>query len=792
MDSQHLPAVNAGAPVPAYPPQRFEPEYYPEEEPKAGPNLKRYLAAVRRYRWLVLALVGVGIAAGIAASRYVSLRYAAEATFWFDVTSQSDQVRAPIQSSELLESDAWIELLRSFAVLDHVVRTERLYLEHEPADAALFSGFALDSMFRPGSYRWQVSKDGRTAQLKTAEGVVVETARRGQPVGRGAGLLWQPPAAEWEAERDVAFTVLVPREASKQMAQALSTRLASGGNFLSVGYSDEDPERAAAVVNTLADRYIEVATDLKTEKLSQLRQILATQLEYAQQNLVAAEMSLEGFRVQTITLPSETGAPLAPGLEATRDPVFNSFFGMRIERDAIERDRDAIRRAISSPNGTSVDALATLGAVRNSPELSAALTELTERRAELRALTQKYTDEHPLVQRAQADVADLETRAIPQLAQGLVAELDSRVGVLDGTIGSASSELRQIPTRAIEEARHRRSVSIAENLYNDLRRRYEGARLAEEAAVPDIRILDRATVPTRPVNDPRITTILLGIVAGLGAGVLLAILLDRADPRLRYVEQVTGDPRLQVIGAVPNLRKGLAAGQEDTARVLESLRAVRLSLMHAYGAAGPIAVTVTSPGASDGKTFITSNLALTFADLGMKTLVIDGDTRRGRLHHLLELQRVPGLTDYLGGDAPLEDVIRSTRYPLIDVLPSGRRRADSPELLSSSAMGTLLARIKPQYQVILIDSPPLGAGVDPLVLGTLTGNMLLVLRTGQTERALIDAKLQMVERLPIRLLGVVMNGFETGESSYRYYSYLPGYEARSEDAEHQALQPAQS
>jgi Mrp family chromosome partitioning ATPase len=106
-------------------------------------------------------------------------------------------------------------------------------------------------------------------------------------------------------------------------------------------------------------------------------------------------------------------------------------------------------------------------------------------------------------------------------------------------------------------------------------------------------------------------------------------------------------------------------------------------------------------------------------------------------------------------------------------------------------MGDLLARIRSEYQVILIDSPPLGAGVDPLVLGSLAGNMLLVLRTGITDRALAEAKLKMLDRLPIRLLGTVLNGFDAADA-YRYYSYMPGYEASGEDpgAQEELLQPA--
>jgi capsular exopolysaccharide synthesis family protein len=178
-------------------------------------------------------------------------------------------------------------------------------------------------------------------------------------------------------------------------------------------------------------------------------------------------------------------------------------------------------------------------------------------------------------------------------------------------------------------------------------------------------------------------------------------------------------------------------------------------------------VTITSPGPGDGKTFLTSNLAATFAELGKRVLVIDGDTRRGSLHRVLNLDRKPGLTDYLVHGAQVVDVIRPTSIALLDMIPCGTRSPKAPELLSSPRMGDLLAEIRPRYDVILVDSPPLGAGIDPLVLSTITGSVVLVLRTGKTDRALAEAKLAILDRLPVRVLGAVMNGIAT-DAAFRY------------------------
>jgi receptor protein-tyrosine kinase len=119
--------------------------------------------------------------------------------------------------------------------------------------------------------------------------------------------------------------------------------------------------------------------------------------------------------------------------------------------------------------------------------------------------------------------------------------------------------------------------------------------------------------------------------------------------------------------------------------------------------------------------------------------------------------------------------IQKTQYPNVDFIGAGAWRRTGPELLASPAMRVLLSNVRSRYKVILVDSSPLGAGVDPFVLGTVTGSLLMVLRTGATDRDLAGAKLDVLQRLPIRILGAVMNGVPA-RGAYRYYSYLSNYQ----------------
>lgn len=803
MDRDNLPVPLNGQPgVPAETPGlvaarrfNFADSDSAEDEGTGSGGLKRMLGAVLYYKWLVIGVLVVGTAIGVAASRFVEPEYTARARLWVSVATRDSDFEGPIQSAELLQGGAWLELLASDAVLDHVVREQRLYLEYRARDRDVLSTLTVDSEYVPGSYVAAVDGAGESIELRRSDGTVIERAPVGAAVGAAIGIRWRPAASAFSPGRNIVFRLVHPRTAAGRLSTAVDASMASGGNFLFLAYSGGHPELVAQVTNELADRYVEVAAELKRSKLSELRQILETQLVYAEENLRQAELALESFRVSTITLPSDA-APVTPGVEATRASAYSNFFDLKIQREVLARERDAIRRLLAeSTNGTlSIDALSAVGAVQTSPELSQALTELTEQRATLRALQQQYTDEHPLVRNALRETGNLQGVVIPQLAGAVAANLDDRIAAADALVNSASDELREIPPRAIDESRLTRGVTIAATLYNELRQRYESARLATETAIPDVRILDAASVPQYPSSNPSLQIILLALVGSLGLGAGLAILLERFDPRIRYPEQVSDRLRLPILGGLPHLQSATRRnGKPDRTEAVEALRSVRLNLTHAYGAAGPMILTVSSPGPGDGKSFVTGNLGLSFADLGRRTLLIDGDTRRGTLHRLLGVDRIPGLTDYLAGRAELDDVIKSTNAPGLDVIPCGTRFASAPELLSSPRMGLLLARIRSTYQVVLVDSPPLGAGVDPLVLATTTGNLMVVVRTGTTDRAMAEAKIAMLDQLPIRVLGAVVNGLRAGGGYryYQYYSYLPGYAADDEAGEQvKLLEPA--
>jgi capsular exopolysaccharide synthesis family protein len=474
-----------------------------------------------------------------------------------------------------------------------------------------------------------------------------------------------------------------------------------------------------------------------------------------------------------------------------------SFFEMRERLRQVESVIQTLERILSEQRttGTISDEnlymLAGLTRGETNVQITSLIAELNDLQGNRRALLRIWTDSSANVQEAERQIRNLQGTVIPNQVRALLGQFRQQRTDLQRRIASAEGELRDIPRRATEEQRLERDLNVRASMYNSLKLSQQAAQLAAESAVPDVSVLDWPVVPDSPTSNTVPQILAVGVIGGLALGILLALLIDRVDQRYRYPEQAKDDLGLDILGAVPKLRS-VHRGREDhdeATQVLEAFRLLRMNVRHAIDGAEPVTLTVSSAAASDGKSLVASNLAVSFAEAGHRVLLIDGDIRRGALHAAFDVEARPGLSEVLTGTASRRDVLRQTSQRNLTLLPCGKRNRQAPELLASAAMVELLAQLRPTFDVIIVDSPPISAGIDAPALGMATGTMLIVLRAGQTNMRLAQAKLAEVDRLPIFLIGAVLNGI-TPKGIYQYYSYEYGYAAEDEEeVQEEAEQP---
>jgi len=738
----------------------------PPPPPPEQSDFQRYFTAVMRHKWLVLAITALGTLAGIIGTRFLDPRFSAKSILWVDVAVGRDR---GIQSDETFDSRGWVELVTSNAVLDTVVRDQRLFLHPaNPNDSTALAGFDVSDRVVPGTYRLVVDKAGRAFRLEMEDGTVVQRGKVGQPVGDNIGFNWTPTAAQLKADRTIEFGVSAIPDASNSLAQDVKIRLDPAGNLMRLQLKGTNAAKAAATLNDITHRVIAVATDMKRRKFEELMVVLDSQYQHAREDLTRTEEALRSYRQRTIERPQIVTAP-GGGLS-----VQGSEVASQLREDMNQRRRDKAlldQLATRAATGTvSVEMWNSVPSVQKSNMMQLALQDLAKKQGDLRTLRQTYTEDAAQVKQLQAELSTLEHQQIPSLARILSRDVGEVVAITQPRADTAFGQLRAAPTLALEQERLVREQQMAQDQFINVGKQYESTKLSLVSTLPEVRVLDPAVEPRRPAADFAPLLILLAMMASFGVAVMLVTVKDKMDPKVRYPEQITGRMQLQILGAVPHVSWRLGASGDGPAQVIEALRGLRLRVLHAHAGDGPLTLTITSPGIGDGKSFVSLNLALSFADAGYRTLLVDGDTRRGVQHKALKTPSTPGLTDVVAGRVPLDAALRQTSYPGLTFLSSGTRMQRAPERLLSQNMRDLMGKLRGMFDVVIVDSPPLGAGADPLVLGTLTENLLLVLRTGQSDLNLASTKLEVLNALPVRVIGAVLNDVRSS-GVYRYYMY---------------------
>jgi capsular exopolysaccharide synthesis family protein len=763
----------------------------PPEPPAAPPggslNLGRYLAALRRYKWLIAIIAIVGTIGGVVATRFIKPEYRVDTTI---VVGESPDPKGPVRPQVTLREEAWKELLLSFAILDPVARQTGAYLTPKnDADTTAFRDFQPTADLQPGEYTLTANKATRKYDLSVRKGrtqAVVESGTLGDSVGRTVGFAWLPNADSVANRGELKFEVKTPREAAADLRGRLTVFLPPESRFIKVSLTGKRSRELAMTMNSILKEFVAEAAALKKKNLTDQRIALEEQLEQSSGNLQSLERQLKEFEVGK-ALERPKALAISPNGVALQDPGTANFFALKVDAETARRNREAVQALLGSGQNvrmTPEQLLSIPGVLQSSPNLQAAVQELTKSEADLRTLRSKYTDANPLVIAKVDEVERMKTQTLPSITRQVLDQLTRQEAEFDRRIAAASSDMRQIPASAIEEERLTRERDLAASLYADIKGRTNLAQLAEASAIPDVSVLDSAVAPLKPASNTAPMILLIVIGGSIGLGIVVAILLDLFDKRFRYPDQATHELGLDILGTIPTIRRGRdgATRMEDEAQLVEAFRGLRLNVRNAANGSGPVTVAITSPGPGDGKSLISSNLALAFAEAGYRTLLIDGDIRRGQLHSTFGVPQRPGLVDHLTGDIVVEDVIRETSHANLFLIPCGTRRHRGPELLAADTTVKMVRALRARFDAIVVDTAPLGAGIDPYALGAAAGTMLIVLRTGQTDRKLAQAKLTTLDRLPIRLIGAVLNDIQA-EGMYKYYAYLDGYGTLDEDEE---------
>lgn len=730
---------------------------------------QHYFHILWRKKWWIAAATVLGAVAGFFLTQTVDPVYETRATIWVE---PSDDQTGPIEAPEAFSGTGWGDLFTSFAVLEPVAEKTDLYLDQESRGTQLSGALAVSDSARSGDYRLSRDSTGSRFVLSTQSGETLDRGQVGDSLGQAYGFrlgLTEDLLAPG-ASRD--FRLSSPAQAALRLRSNLRVSYEPrAGNLISTNLTWSDPGEAQVIHNQVVETFLDVAADLKSKKLREVVQTLERQTSYAEERLAEAELALENARVNNVTLPTEPEASPIPGGQQTRGPVFEAYFDRKVEADQLENDLQELNAILAKQQeGGELDVLRlqSVPSLAQSSELQASLQELANKEAERRSLLYTYTEQHPQVKDLEDEIRRLREQTIPAQVRQLASQLGSRMQSLTGQIAAQERELREIPPRHIEEERLRRQMQQAEELHANLLNRLKNAELAASTSRPNLQVVDRAQRPMSPTSNQGPRLFFLASMAGLGLGIAGALLHDQMDASVREPEDIERRLGLPVLGLVPRLPSD-GRDHAATRTVLESFRGIRAQLSQALRP-GRSTVLVTSPEPRDGKSLVAANLAIAFASSRKRTLLIDGDTRRGNAERLFGLSAEPGLTNVLTDGVALADALKATDVPGLVLLPHGKLRGFDPDFLDGPEMDDILEVLRDRFDVIVVDGPPLAAGPDAALLGQRADQVLLVLRTGVTNRDVAETRLDALAGFDIPLAGAVLNDVPDTAPYYRYYA----------------------
>ncbi|AJB49863.1 polysaccharide biosynthesis tyrosine autokinase [Acinetobacter nosocomialis] len=395
--------------------------------------------------------------------------------------------------------------------------------------------------------------------------------------------------------------------------------------------------------------------------------------------------------------------------------------------------------------------------------------ELQQKQAELSA---KYTNDHPLILQIDAQIAEINKK---------IADLNNR--------------LTQLPETQRLYLQLYRDVKVNTELYTSLLNSYQQLKIANAGEIGNVRIIDTAVEPVKPIKPRKLIILILSIFVGGFIGILIGLLRNLMRSGVKDSAQIENELDLPVYATVPRspiqetrmsiLKKKksipiLAVKNSDDIAI-ESLRSIRTAIHFALTSAKNNIIMIAGPSPEVGKSFISTNLATIFAQGNKRVLLIDADMRRGYMHKYFDVDVKPGLSELLSGQADLTQVLHKTQVANLDVITRGKSPTNPSEMLSSTQFKELLEQLQTQYDHIIIDTPPVLAVTDGIIISQYTGVNLIVARYIKSHMKELELTVNRFEQAGVKVNGFILNDIQRSSGGGYGYNYAYAYKAQKED-----------
>lgn len=647
-----------------------------------------------------------------------------------------------------------------------------------------------DLLLRGGTYRGRADMSTQLA--------VIQSYALMERVAKRMGMIPQElTPEEVRANPDYIDEVL-------SLKGGISATQDGDSGILDISVVSTSAEFARDLAQAVADEFRVFNIEEKNKQVFEAKKFIQQQLVIVGDRLKKAEEEVRDYRqVNNLSLTNTDSEVMSRVISDMEQEYRQSVARLNDLAFALKQLKERVKKG-----GWDYQAVTVSGEVSTYfDQLNKRLVEMALKRTELAT---SFTDEHPQVQELRQQASDI--------LESMVGELDKQVGLtqrrmenLQTSMDQAERKYQGLPEQALELERMKRTVRINEELFDLLEKKYQEVLIQEAEKVQEVSLVRPAMLSYNRINPVRTgQTAMAGLILGLVLGLIIALILEAMDTSVGTIEEVESFLEVPVIGFVPHLSHDeameLFSGTDELATsghalerqirlishfsppstIAEAYRSLRTNLLYSQTGEHRV-ILISSSTVKEGKSTITANLAVVVAQQGARVLLIDGDMRKPMQHHTFGLKRDPGLSecllgqtewqetvkrfsDVMLGDMGIDQALLTPGLDQLDILTCGRVAANPPDLLAAPQMSRILEEARQEYDMVLIDMPPMLHTTDATILASKVDGVLLVYHIGSVVRGALKRVKSNIESVGGKVLGVVLNGVR-GELSADYATY---------------------
>jgi capsular exopolysaccharide synthesis family protein len=588
-----------------------------------------------------------------------------------------------------------------------------------------------------------------------------------------------PPASEKPAADETTDeSALVSSFVSRVEVQPVR-----GSRLVNVLFTAQDPVFAARAVNALVDEYVDQNLQVRVQGSQNMLEWLANEIEKQQKKVQESEQALSDYRDRQNALSLDDKQNIVTQRLTQLNDALIRARTAKAQKDALYSQ---VRSMTATTNPDAIPVIA------QNPQIQTLKNKIAELQQQRALLAEKFGEKWPAVQAVNANIQearnqlDLETgRALQSIKNDYeTAVLEERT--LAANLDAAKADAQDLSRKSVGYNVMEREAKSNRQVYESLLAREKELSVASNSRANNVRVIDRAEVPKTPITPGGRRTWLMSLAVGLALAIAVAFGLDYMNDTVKTPEDVTRRLKLPFLGLVPSVRGDkhpVLTSSHVPHEFGEAFRSLRTALVSHFPADGTKIITVTSAQPLEGKTTTAANIAMALAYGGSRVLLIDADMRRPGMHRPLRLTNERGLSQVLIGHARVRDVIQRTVDPNLLAITAGKTPPNPSELLASERMKTLLANLSHgPFDWIVIDTPPVLAVTDAVILAPQVSGVTFVVGAEMTRRRLAERALETITASRPRTTMVVLNKVDIARNKY-YYSRHYGHQYKNYYAE---------